>query len=323
MDSRREQVFVGLFVLVATALLIVTVLTLTGTTGRGTVSHRAYFKFAAGLQSGAIVRYGGMKAGRVDQVRVDPNDSTRIEFTFRVRPEIPVKEDSTAKISSLGALGDNYVEITPGSPQSPLAPPGSTLKSAEYVGLDEVEAKINDLFPSAESALKSLNQRLDELQVTIARVNDLLNDSNRANIAATMNDVKGMLEENRPKLSSTMSNLEAVSAKAKPLIDDFKKTIQDADAALNHVDATLLENRADLRKSVEELRQTLTGASALVDQLNRTVNYNSDNIDETLENIRISTDNLRELTDTIKRRPSTLVRGIKVKERKPGGGGNE
>src|SRR5271157_5491169 len=305
MDSRREQVFVGLFVLVATALLIVTVLTLTGTTGRGTVSHRAYFKFAAGLQSGAIVRYGGMKAGRVDQVRVDPNDSTRIEFTFRVRPEIPVKEDSTAKISSLGALGDNYVEITPGSPQSPLAPPGSTLKSAEYVGLDEVEAKINDLFPSAESALKSLNQRLDELQVTIARVNDLLNDSNRANIAATM------------------SNLEAVSAKAKPLIDDFKKTIQDADAALNHVDATLLENRADLRKSVEELRQTLTGASALVDQLNRTVNYNSDNIDETLENIRISTDNLRELTDTIKRRPSTLVRGIKVKERKPGGGGNE
>ncbi len=323
MDSRREQVSVGLFVVVATALLIVTVLTLTGTTGRGMVSHRAYFKFAAGLQSGAIVRYGGMKAGRVDQVRVDPNDSTRIEFTFRVRPEIPVKEDSMAKISSLGALGDNYVEITPGSLQSPLAPPGSTLKSADYVGLDEVEAKINDLFPLAQTTLKNLNQRLDELQVSIARVNDLLSDTNRANIAATMADLRGMLEENRPKLLSTMSNLEAVSAKAKPLIDDFKKTIQDADAALNHVDATLLENRADLRKSVEELRQTLAGASALVDQLNRTVNYNSDNIDETLENIRISTDNLRELTDTIKRRPSTLVRGIKVKERKPGGGQNE
>jgi len=323
MDSRREQVWVGLFVLVAAALLVVTVFTLTGTWGQGAVLHRAYFKFAAGLQSGAIVRYGGMKAGRVDQVRVDPNDSTRIELTFRMRPEIPVKEDSLAKISSLGALGDNYVEVTTGSPQSPLASPGSTLKSAEYIGLDEIEANINNLAPLAQNALKSLNQRLDELQVTIARVNDLLNDSNRANLAATLADVRGMLEENRPKLSSTMRNLEAVSEKAKPLIDDFKKTIQDADTTLAHVDATLIENRADIRKSVEELRETLAGASALVDQLNRTVNYNSDNIDETLENIRISTDNLRELTDTIKRRPSTLVRGVKVKERKPGGGESE
>jgi len=319
MDSTREQVWVGLFVLVATALLVVTVFALTGTWGHGAVSHRAYFKFAAGLQPGAIVRYGGMKAGRVDQVRVDPNDSTRIEFTFRVRPEIPVKEDSLAKISSVGPLADNYVEITTGSRQSPLAPAGSTLKSVEYTGLDEVEANINNLVPLAQNTLKGLSQRLDELQLTIARVNDLLNDSNRTNLAATMADVRGMLEENRPKLSSTMSNLEAVSAKAKPLIDDFKKTIQDADAAMNHVDATLMENRADLRKSVEELRQTLASASALVDQLNRTVNYNSDNIDETLENIRISTDNLRELTDAIKRRPSTLVRGVKVKERKPGG----
>jgi len=323
MDSRREQVWVGMFVLVAAALLVITVFALTGTWGRGAVSHHAYFKFAAGLQPGAIVRYGGMKAGRVDQVRVDPSDSTRIELTLRMRPEIPVKEDSLAKISSLGALGDNYVEITTGSPQSPLAPPGSTLKSIDYVGLDEIEAEINNLAPSAQNALKSLNQRLDELQVTIARVNDLLNDNNRTNLAATMADVRGMLEENRPKLSTTMSNLEEVSAKAKPLLDDFKKTMQDADTALAHVDATLLENRADIRKSVEELRQTLAGASALVDQLNRTVNYNSDNIDETLENIRISTDNLRELTDEIKRRPSVLVRGVKVKERKPGGGENE
>jgi len=323
MESRREQMWVGLFVLVAGALLVVTVFALTGTWGRKTVLYRTYFKFAAGVQPGAIVRYGGMKAGRVDQVRVDPADPSRIEFTLRLRPEIPVRQGSVARISSLGALGDNYVEIAPGSPQSPLAVPGSTLGSVEYVGLDDIEAKINDLSPLAQNALKSLNQRLGELQVTIARVNDLLNDQNRANLSATMADVRGMLEENRPKLASTMSNLEAMSAKAKPLIDDFKKTIQDADTALAHVDATLTENRADLRQSVEQLRQALTGASALVDQLNRTVNYNSDNIDETLENIRISTDNLRELTDAIKRRPSTLIHGVKVKERTPGGGENE
>jgi len=323
MESRQEQVWVGLFVLVASAVLVVTVFELSGLGGRGAVTHRAYFSFAAGIQPGAVVRFGGMKAGRVDRVRADPQDSTRIEFTFRVGPDVPVKEDSLAKISSLGALGDNYLEITTGTRQSPLAPPGSTLQSAPYIGLEDVEANLNNLSPLAQAVLKNLNQRLDELQVTIARVNDLLNDTNRANLGATVADLRGMLEENRPKIASTMSNLQDMTAKAKPLIDDFKKTIQDADATLGHVDATLLENRADLRKSVEELRQTLAGASTLVDQLNRTLYYNSDNIDETLQNIRISTDNLRELTDTIKRRPSTLIRGIRVKERKPGGGANE
>ena len=57
---------------------------------------------------GAMVRYGGMKAGKVEAVRVDPKDSTRIEIDFSVQRDIPVKTDSIAKISSLGALSDNY-----------------------------------------------------------------------------------------------------------------------------------------------------------------------------------------------------------------------
>src|SRR5208337_3684468 len=75
MSSRREQAWVGLFVVVAAALLIVTVLSVAGTFRRGNILHRAYFKFAGGLEPGAAVRFGGMKAGSVQVVRVDPEDS--------------------------------------------------------------------------------------------------------------------------------------------------------------------------------------------------------------------------------------------------------
>jgi len=57
MNSRREQVWVGLFVLVAAALLIGTVLSVAGTFSRGNIPHRAYFKFAGGLEPGAAVRF--------------------------------------------------------------------------------------------------------------------------------------------------------------------------------------------------------------------------------------------------------------------------
>jgi ABC-type transporter Mla subunit MlaD len=121
MNSRREQVWVGLFVLVAAGLLIGTVLSVAGTFSRGSIPHRAYYKFAGGLEPGARVRFGGMKAGSVQRVRVDPDDPTRIEVDFNVAPDLPLKTDSVAKISSLGPLGDNYLELTTGTRQAAAA----------------------------------------------------------------------------------------------------------------------------------------------------------------------------------------------------------
>jgi phospholipid/cholesterol/gamma-HCH transport system substrate-binding protein len=318
MSSRTEQVWVGLFVLVAAALLIITALSVAGTFSRGNIPHRSYFKFAGGLEPGAAVRYGGMKAGSVQAVRVDPDDSTRIEVAFDVARDIPVKTDSVAKIASLGALGDNYVELTTGTRQAPVAPPGSVVRSAESMSFSDLGDMVGNLQPMVRQALQKLNDRLDELQVTLARTNDLLNDRNRANISASLGNVNGMLAEDRPRIRATLDNVQTASARLTPLLDDLKKTMAQANDVLGHIDAVVLENRQDLRSSVVELRQTLATASSVVDQLDRTLDYNVDNIDETLENIRETTENLKDLTESLKRRPYTLIRPANPKERKPG-----
>ncbi|HUI42162.1 MAG TPA: MlaD family protein [Terriglobia bacterium] len=318
MDSRSEQVWVGLFVLVAAALLIGTVLALAGTFSRGNVPHRAYFKFAGGLEPGAAVRFGGMKAGSVQAVRVDPDDSTRIEVDFSVARDIPLKADSVAKIASLGPLGDNYVELTTGTRQAAAAAPGSVVKSAESASFSDLGDMVGGLEPKVQQVLESLNQRLNELQVTVARANDLLNDTNRARISASLGNVNAMLAEDRPKVSATLSNVQTASARLTPLLDDLKKTMAQANDALSHIDAVVLENRQDLRSSVTELRQTLLTASSVVDRLDRTLDYNADNIDQTLENVRVTTQNLKELTETLKRRPYALIRASRPRERKPG-----
>ena len=62
MESKREGALVGLFVLVAAGLLIVTVFLLSGTLGRGDTPYKAYFKNAGGLSPGAEVRYAGRPA---------------------------------------------------------------------------------------------------------------------------------------------------------------------------------------------------------------------------------------------------------------------
>ncbi len=129
MDAKREQALVGLFVLVASGLLITVVLLLSGWLTSGDVPFRAYFKNAGGLEPGFEVHYaGGPPIGRVTKVQNDPQDPTRMEIDFAVHPSVPVKTDSKAAITSNSPLGDNFLEIEPGSPSSPRAQSGSTLR---------------------------------------------------------------------------------------------------------------------------------------------------------------------------------------------------
>jgi len=319
MEAKREQALVGLFVLVAAAVLVATVFALSGAFGGTAATYRAYFSFAGGLEPGASVRYaGGPKVGRVEKLQLDPKDPTRIEITFSVKSGLPVKTDSHVRVMSLSPLGDNHLEIVPGSEKAALAPAGTILPSDPYVDFNAITARINDLAPQAQELLKTLNDRASEVKVTLARVNDLLNDSNRANLSATLAETRGMIAENRGAVKSTVQNLNSATQKLEPLLQDLRKTSAQANEALNHIDSLVGENRADIRKAVIELRQSLTTVTDLTGRLDQTLDVNSENIDELLENLRHVSQNLKEFTNTIKTRPYTLIRSATPREHKPG-----
>lgn len=336
MEATRERTLVGLFVLIAGALLLGSVLALSVGMGSAGVAHRAYFKYAGGVQPGAAVRFGGLLAGKVDHVRVDPANSTRIEIDFLVDRATPVKTDSVAKITTLGPLTDNYIEITTGSEHAGLLPPGAEIPSTEMFGLPQLGDAVQSLLPDLRQALLKVNNNLDGLQVTLARANDLLNDRNRATIAHSLANADQLLSETRPKVnesldnvnrlltdaqpkvSASLSNVQDLTARLAPLLDDVKKVSTRADDTLAHVDALLVENRPDVRASVTNLRDALMKSTTLLDHLNQALDQNSGNIDELLDNIRISTENLKGLTETLRTTPASLIRGIRVEERKPG-----
>ena len=337
MEAGRERTLVGLFVLIAGGVFLGTMIVLSGGLRGATVQHHAYFKFAGGVQPGAPVRFGGLLVGKVERVRVDPGDSTRIEIEVKVDRDAPLKTDSVAKISTLGPLTDNYIEITTGSQRAALAPPGSTLQSAEAFGLPQLGDAAQALLPDVQNALQKLNQNLDGLQVTLTRANDLLNDRNRANIGSSLSNLQqlvaevrpkatdsldnlnGLLTDARPKVSASLTNVQDLTVKLAPVLDDLKAATDRANDTLAHVDSTLMENRSDVRASVVELRDTLAKTAPLLDGLNQTLDQNSPNIDDLLNNLRMTTENLRNLTETLARSPASLIRGIKVPDRRPGG----
>jgi phospholipid/cholesterol/gamma-HCH transport system substrate-binding protein len=318
-DARREEAVVGIFVITIAALLVIVVLLLTGRANGNDIPYRAFFKNAGGLGPGAEVHYaGGPPVGRVTKVGSDPQDPTRMEIDFAVDPSVPVKSDSAATITSVSPLGDNFLGINPGSVSAPRAARGATLKSIDYTSLDDIKAMIAQLGPHANELVSNLNDRVVALKETMDRVNDLINAQNRANLARTLASARGMLEENRPAIHSTIANINASSAKLGPLIDDFRKASAQANDALAHVNDMIGEDRPDIHQAVGSLRQALASAAQATDQLNRTLDANSENLDEIIDNLRHVTTNLNSFTETIKTRPYTLIRSSNVKPHHPG-----
>jgi phospholipid/cholesterol/gamma-HCH transport system substrate-binding protein len=319
MEAKREQVFVGLFVIVATALLIATVFTLSGALAGPALRFHAKFHNAAGLERGSSVRYeGGPKIGRVENVKIDPKDPTLMDMEFSVKDDLPIKTDSHVTILSFSPLGDNHLEVKAGSLSAPRAPNGSILPADQYVGFNELTDQINKVLPQAQELMANLNMRVKELSVTISRVNDVLNDENRANISGSLAQLHGMLKEDRPMVKSTLNNVNGASAKISPLIDDLKKTSDQANETLKKLDAMLGENREDLRASIKKLRESLNNVASITKRIDQTLDINTETIDELLMNLRDVSENLREFTDTIKTHPSELIHSSSPKEHKPG-----
>lgn len=319
MEPKREQAFVGLFVIVACAVLIGTVFALSGVFGRTTKTYHAHVPFAGGLEPGTTVRYaGGPKVGNVEALHIDPRNPSLFDVSFKVQSDLPIKTDSHIKIMSLSPLGDNHLEILPGTPQAAVAPDGSLLAADKYVDFNALTQEINDIAPHAQELLKNLNDRATELKVTVDRVNDLLSAKNRANLSATLANTRGILEENRPQIRSTLQHVNSMSEKLDPVLQDLQKTAEEANKTLDHIDSLIGENRADLRQAVVELRRSLAIVTDVTSRLDQTLDVNSENIDELLGNMRQVSENLREFTSTIKTRPYTLIRASNPRDHKPG-----
>ncbi len=319
MDSKKEQAIVGLFVVVVATLLIVTTFLLSGTLDKADTPYHTYFKNAGGLAPGSEVRYlNGPPVGRIGKVHFDEKDPSRMQVDFTAKPDLPVKTDSMVAITSSSPLGENYLNILAGSVSAAKAQRDATLRSKEPTSFSDIADRINELTPQANELIHNLNDRVTEVKVTLARVNDLLNDKNRDNISASLAHVRGMLQEDRPLIHSTLEHVNDASAKINPLIDKFQKAATQADETLQKLDGMLSDNRADIRAAIVDLRQALAQANVLVGNLNGTLDANSENIDEIIDNLRHTTENLNDFTETIKTRPYTLLRDSSPKNHKPG-----
>ncbi len=91
--------------------------------GAGGYSVTAEFDNAAGVNTGTDVRLAGIKVGTVTSQVLNPENYQAV-ITMTIDPKLSLSDDTTAKITSEGLLGSNFIAIEPGGSDTKLAEGG-------------------------------------------------------------------------------------------------------------------------------------------------------------------------------------------------------
>ncbi|MBF0494745.1 MAG: MCE family protein [Candidatus Omnitrophica bacterium] len=157
---------------------------------------KTYFRYAGDLKKDAVVKLSGIGVGRISNIRfVYDNDKTMVECTLSLSKDARIRKDSVAYIASAGFVGDSYVGITPGdSPE--LVKQNDTIASEDPV-------QMRELFKKADKIADGLDKTLGEAKTLMQNLN-------------------GVVTDNRQGLKNTVTNLEGLSQNFKEFSEDIK-----------------------------------------------------------------------------------------------------
>src|SRR6266480_3651761 len=177
----------GIFVVVTLLIFSAGIFWIGSRDFRFTSTYRlnADFPNVAGLGEGATVRVGGIHQGTVRRIVLPnrPDQKVRVEMDLRAATRNVNKKDSKAAIRTEGLVGDQYVEITFGSPDSPSVNDGDTISAEPPLQISDMIKKTNSILDSAQGAMRNIDQTADNLQEMSARLN-----SGKGTVGALVND---------------------------------------------------------------------------------------------------------------------------------------
>jgi len=277
-------------------------------------------RYAGGLEPGASVLYGGIKAGKVAKVQPWESDPTRIEILLELKEGTPVNEKCVAKLGSLSIMSEPALVISTGSNAAPRLAPGTSIPSQETPSLDDIAGKMTTVADNANGLILQMKGELggisNDTQTLLANLNSVTGQTNQKRIETLLQQANGLLADERPKIDHIADQLLSLTQHADSAIVKAGPVIDHADAAIQTVNATVGGLREPMRKDLAELQNTLNEARNLLGTVQTIVQANDYKIDDTIENLRTATDNLDQLTNSVKERPWSLIRIKQPKDRK-------
>ncbi len=280
METRSNYAIVGAVVLALVVALFAAILWLSRYSGEPDQKFDILFNQAVtGLAVGSPVAFNGVPVGKIDEIKLLPRQPKFVRVRISVQEDVPVLEGTTATIEGVGFTGVSQIQLSGAmggaNPLTKIGPYGVPIIPARAGGLGELLASAPELLKNVSLVAKRLADVLDDdnkasithILNNIDRLTDALADRG-PEIAATITEARATLAAT----TSAMAKVEALAGStdsfmrddAKPLAEEFAKTLRSANASLARVDTMT----AAATPAVEQLAgETIPEASQLIREL--------------------------------------------------------
>ncbi|MEP7353670.1 MAG: MlaD family protein [Acidobacteriota bacterium] len=201
---------IGLF-LVATLAILACGVFLIGSKQsmfQSTYPVSAEFQNVAGLNSGAIVRVGGIPKGSIEDIRLpgQPGGKVVVLMNLDKSTKGVLRNDSVAAIKSEGLLGDKYIEISFGSAAAEQLKGGETLASQPPLDISDLLDKTNGILDTTQAALQNIQGATVNINEITAKIN-----GGQGTMGALVND-KTIYKEAAASVTAFREDAEALKS---------------------------------------------------------------------------------------------------------------
>jgi phospholipid/cholesterol/gamma-HCH transport system substrate-binding protein len=197
---------VGILVLVGIILLFFMSFRVSRLERMKGVVYTAFFPSVSGLVVNANVEVAGVPVGRVEEIGLDKGMA---KVSMKIG-QVQLHAVAEAVVKTHGVLGDKYIEVKPGSPDAPVLPAGATItKVLSAPDMDQ-------LFTSMEAAARGMADLGSSLQEAIggAEGKNAIKEV-VANLQGASAGLNEMVQQNKWRVNTIVTNLEDITAKVK------------------------------------------------------------------------------------------------------------
>jgi len=236
-----------------------------------TDSIETHFHRINGLQTGAPVALLGVNIGAVNSITfpTDPHANYVVVKLWIVDKDLPrVRSDSVAQISTMGLLGDKYIEISGGNPDSAALAPNQILAAEDPIDLQAVLQKagstdlIDNVIDIAQS-LKSILESIDKGHGILAEL--IKGEAKGAQPPLTLADLRTTFD-NLNKLAVQMNEMLDKVNRGRGLAGAMLSDKTDGKKLLDEM-ATMAVSMKDMAVNVNRLMDRFSNGNGAVQRL--------------------------------------------------------
>ncbi|HYB66000.1 MAG TPA: MlaD family protein [Steroidobacteraceae bacterium] len=279
-----------------------------------TREHRDYNRYeiyftgsVSGLEKGAAVRYLGVPVGRVNDLRIDPRDSSRAYVVVDVDASTPVSEHTVAELQLQGVTGLLYIDLSEDRTGKRLTAPVASLRypvirsapsrfDVFLAGLPELVAAVGNLVNRADRLLSDEN--VAAVSSTLANV-----DKAAAGLPRTLKDLNSLIAE----LRGASSELASSASLAHGILQTVDPDVRAAAQRVRAIADNLADATSQLDKAITENRQDIRAFTR----------QGLPEIERFVREGRAAAHDIRELSNSLRENPAQLlyqppVRGVEI-----------